>query len=460
MNKKLPNKKTVRAAIRGSVPSGKLRRAKIVLSDADYGKHSIAGFTEYDKAGRTGEVIRIGAPQHDNAAGVTIRGHETRHATKHRVTRSRPMVANEALASQIVDDVNVETIPLPAGRDLTPYRRAHLAVALKDLREMLKDHRAVKAGKKADTVEGRNGRLVHSVRVLAMLDHYGRTGGGTALDAVRLRARKRLTAMLGVDVRRGLFEVIRLAKSHRTRNRAISMLVALMDVQESAEEEHDREEGLKHEPSDILNPVVEGTALDGKMKIRDLRPKSVYTAKEKQITRRFAPDGVNINAARYVNAIASGDSHGLFHRRIKEKAGGVVLIDASGSMCANEKNVAAICALVPTATVAYYSGSDGRGKGELVVYAYEGKRFAGKLPPESIHGGNAVDLPAIQWMMRQPKPWHLVSDLGFCGGNLGAEVIAHALVERGKQRGDLTVHASLEAAYEAFGGKGTMPDLN
>jgi hypothetical protein len=266
--------------------------------------------------------------------------------------------------------------------------------------------------------------------------------------------------MLGLNVRKGLFEVIRLAKGPRTRNRAISMLVALMEAQESTEETEEREEKLRHEPSDILNPVVEGTAMDGKMRISDLRPKSVYTAKEKQVTRRFAPDGVNINAARYVNAIASGESHGLFTRRIRHKAGGVVLIDASGSMNANEKNVAAICALVPTATVAYYSGSDGRGKGELVVYAYEGKRFAGKLPPESIHGGNAVDLPAIQWMMRQPKPWHLVSDLGFCGGVLGSEIIAHALVERAQARGDLKVHASLEAAYEAFGGKGAMPDLN
>jgi chaperone required for assembly of F1-ATPase len=73
-------------------------------------------------------------------------------------------------------------------------------------------------------------------------------------------------------------------------------------------------------------------------------------------------------------------------------------------------------------------------------------------------GGNAVDLPAVKWLMKHPKPWVLVSDLEFCGGVLGSEIVAHALVERAVARGELTVYRSLDAAYEAFGGKGDLGD--
>jgi hypothetical protein len=462
MKKETPNKKTVRSAIRGSVPDGKLRKAKILVRDSKYTHESVSGFTEYDQS-KGAIVVKLGAPLRDDASGITVRGHETRHATKHKATRKKPMTLNEAKASQIVDDVNVETIPLPNVNPdhLVTYKRAHLATALTDLRNMLNRKRKIDAGVIPNTIEARNDMLTHAVRVLAMVDHYGDRMQYTDLDAIRKKARLRLTKVIGHKTRKGLFEVIRLAKSQRTRNRAISMLVNLMEVESTREEEEDQHEVMiKHEPPDILSPVVEGTAMDGKMDIRNLMPKNVFCSKEKQITRRFTPDGVNINTARYVNAVVSGDSRGLFARRIRNKSGGVVLIDASGSMHANEKNVAALCALLPTATVAYYSGRGGQGKGELVIYAYNGMRYAGRLPEDSLHDGNNVDLPAIQWMMRLPKPWHLVSDLGFCGGVLGAETIAHALVERATQRGDLTVHCSLDAAYEAFGGKGMMPDYH
>jgi hypothetical protein len=122
-------------------------------------------------------------------------------------------------------------------------------------------------------------------------------------------------------------------------------------------------------------------------------------------------------------------------------------------MGANSHNLTALCKLIPTATVAYYSGRDGAGSGDLCIYALEGKRFSGELPNEHMHGGNAIDLPAVRWLLRLPKPWYLVSDLGFCGGNLGAEAVAHALVARGKERGDLKVLRSLDAAFAHFGGK-------
>ena len=136
--------------------------------------------------------------------------------------------------------------------------------------------------------------------------------------------------------------------------------------------------------------VVEGSALEGHMEIFDLRPKSVFTSKEKTISRRYAPNGVIINATRYVAAIVSGDSNGLFARRVRQKPGGTVLIDASGSMGASRENLRKLCELIPTATVAYYSGTDRNGKGILTIYAYKGKRYAGELPARTLQGGNSV----------------------------------------------------------------------
>jgi hypothetical protein len=46
----------------------------------------------------------------------------------------------------------------------------------------------------------------------------------------------------------------------------------------------------------------------------------------------------------------------------------------------------------------------------------------------------------------------------FTGGNMGSETVAHAMIERLTKRRELTTYGSLDAAYEAFGGKGTLGD--
>jgi hypothetical protein len=442
-----PNRKTVRDAIRASVPDGKLKRAKIVLADSPEKRSPIGGFTEYERA-NGGAVVKIGAPAGDNAHGITIRGHETRHATRHTPKRKKPMTENEAIAAQIVDDVNIECTPLPdTNVSLRPYRRAHLAVAMDGVRTLKKNARAVKNKIAPDTARLRNGNLLNAVRTVAMLHSYGQ-GGPEAV--ARERGYLKVRQAIGDSTYSAIAQVIKLAKNRRMRARAISVLVALMENEETPETERDEPET---EDGDILAPVTGGDALDGHMRIVDLRPKTIPCDKEKSITRIHAPNGVIINPTRFLSAIISGDANGLFSRRVRQKPGGCVVIDASGSMGATRENLAALCALVPTATVAYYSGDD-HGKGDLCVYANKGKRFNGTLT--HVHGGNAVDLAAVKWLMRHGKPWTLVSDLEFCGGVLGSEIVAHALVERAVKRGDLTVYRSLDAAYEAFGGKGDL----
>jgi hypothetical protein len=445
-----PNRKTVRAAIRGSVPDAKLRKARIVLADTR--KANIGGFTEYGTDRKT--VVKVGAPAGDGAFDITVRGHETRHATRHTLSRKKRVTQNEAIASQIVDDVNIESTRLPSisTSGLEQYRRAHLTTAMRDVRSALLDAR-----KMPDTYETRNARLLSAVRSLAMLEHYkGGASYETQMSAVR--GRIRLEQLLGERTYNALRAIIRLAKRRNSRERAISMLTLLLE--EPPAEDNDGEEihPAREKENDLLAPVVYGDAVEGKMKVLDLRPKSAYTAKERQVSMRYAPNGVHLNPTRYVSAIVSGDPKGLFSQRVRQKPGGTVVIDASGSMSATAENLTVLARLIPTATIAYYSGYPSGGKGVLAVYADKGKRYAGALPDETLLGGNSVDLAAIRWMMEHPKPWTFVSDRQFCGGTLGSEVLAHALLERAEARGECTVYSSLDAAYEAFGGKIPLED--
>lgn len=465
-----PSAKTVRGAIRASVPEGKLKKARIVLTDEGFRNGSIGGFTAYERE-HGGEVVKIGAPQGDRSRDITVRGHETRHAARHKPQRLKPRTVNGELASQIVDDVNIECTKIPNVKSERAYRRAHLVVALQDLRQIRNRAKRLLKGTEPNTVAVRNWQLVLAVRVLAMLNHYGTTGHYGALppmppyladcEGIRTKYGRILQDLIGRKTIAALRKVIALAVKRRSRNRAIGLLEGLMEKELTpAEEEREEEELLKSPPPEggILGPVQEGSAdpLDGHMSITQLLPRNTPCDKEEALQVRHSPYGVIINPSRFVPAIVSGNGHGLFSKHIKRKAGGTILIDASGSMHATAHNLSALCKLCPSATVAYYSGYGKRGTGELCVYALNGKRYGKELPEQTVHGGNSVDLPAIRWMMRLPKPWTLISDLGFCGGALGAEAVAHALVERATQRGELTVYPSLDAAYEAFGGKGEL----
>ena len=459
MNSKKPNRRTVRATIRGSVPDGKLRKAQIVLKDTTV-KEAIGGFTQYERENR-GRVIKLGAPAGDNAIDMTVRGHETRHATHHKPTRKKPMTENEAIASQIVDDVNIEYKPLPLVKGIYRYQRNALAAAMRDVRTGVSMARKIKNGTLPDSWQARNAQLLMGLRASAMLQHYGKRVSSEVslaeIEGIRSRGMGALRNILGHKTMTALRDIRALARNRRTRARAIAILTALMESAPPEDNEKEQERETPENESELLSPVTHGDALDGKMEIVQLLPRSAFTTKERQIAARHSPDGVIINPTRYVSAIASGDATGLFSRRIKNKPGGTVVIDASGSMGATSENLKVLARLIPSATIAYYSGND-RAYGKLSIYALKGRRFDGELPAHTLMGGNSVDLAAVRWLLKRDKPWTLISDERFTGGKLGSEVVAHALVEKHRMRGELTVHNSLDAAYEAFGGKGQLSD--
>ena len=134
----------------------------------------------------------------------------------------------------------------------------------------------------------------------------------------------------------------------------------------------------------------------------------------------LARSGARLNRARLVQAVLNRSTIGLFIRN-RYLQGGTYLFDASGSMGLSAERLNELCRSVPAATVAYYSGwacqaHDGA-YGELVIYAENGQRAT---ECDHMHGGNEVDLFAIQWLLRQPSPRVYVGDGQFCGGPDGA----------------------------------------
>ena len=104
----------------------------------------------------------------------------------------------------------------------------------------------------------------------------------------------------------------------------------------------------------------------------------------------------------------------IFDRTVRG-AGGVLLIDTSGSMRLTSENVKEMVAYAPSALVAQYSGGS-RIKPNLYVIANKG-RMVDTLPRPN--GGNGVDLPALKWAVkkrqRQNSPIIWVSDGGVTG---------------------------------------------
>lgn len=92
-------------------------------------------------------------------------------------------------------------------------------------------------------------------------------------------------------------------------------------------------------------------------------------------------------------------------------AGGTILIDASGSMELPSEEIAALLDIAPAATVAMYSGH--AESGFLTIIGERGK-IAAPLAIDQARDlagfGNIIDLPALEWLAKQPAPRLWVCD--------------------------------------------------
>lgn len=146
--------------------------------------------------------------------------------------------------------------------------------------------------------------------------------------------------------------------------------------------------------------------------------------------RRPAPvtGGSRIITSRLASAMAN-PSVRVFRRPYAKGNAGTILIDASGSMSIPGETLQKFCAEVPTLTLAFYNAPEddygtrpGETKhGNLYVYAANGFR-AQKLPDDLRYNskydygtGNLIDYQATAWLLKQPGPRYLITDIWTTG---------------------------------------------
>ena len=106
--------------------------------------------------------------------------------------------------------------------------------------------------------------------------------------------------------------------------------------------------------------------------------------------------------------------------KVTRGSGGVVVIDASGSMNFNHEQIRKIVENAPGATVLSYSEMGGKETPNAYILADKG-RMVKDLPNQG--SGNGVDFPALEWAVknrqRSNSPIIWVTDGGVCGTNSG-----------------------------------------
>lgn len=137
----------------------------------------------------------------------------------------------------------------------------------------------------------------------------------------------------------------------------------------------------------------------GTMEIR--RPALTERMAERRLNRRIKPQEMG-SSMMFPSRLDVDDK---IFGNMKRVAQGTVLIDVSGSMSMEAKDIKEMIQAAPGVTVACYSGN-GDGTGHLTIVAAKGAMM--KLP-ESYRWPmyNEVDGPALEWLTRQsgPRVW-------------------------------------------------------
>lgn len=127
----------------------------------------------------------------------------------------------------------------------------------------------------------------------------------------------------------------------------------------------------------------------------------------------------------------------VFTERMKGK-GVTILMDVSGSMSIGPNDVKQIIELAPATTFAIYGA--GYTEGQLRILAKNGRcvdldNRDAIMPRDYCWGANVVDVPALQWLNRMPKPRIWVCDGGVTGieDNLSYVVNSLCLAELNKR---------------------------
>ena len=145
----------------------------------------------------------------------------------------------------------------------------------------------------------------------------------------------------------------------------------------------------------------------------------------------------------------------------KRGMGGVVVVDASGSMSLSRDEVRRIVEESPGATVVAYSDRDNcNGATNMWILADRG-RMVDELP--QMGAGNGVDFPALEWAVKHrqhstaPVVW--VTDGGVCGPNQGfSQLLANQCTQYCKEKRIIVVpdaQSAIKALRELRSGRTT-----
>jgi hypothetical protein len=198
-----------------------------------------------------------------------------------------------------------------------------------------------------------------------------------------------------------------------------------LDAEQAAEEGKD--EALAKGMGEL---VAKGTGRSGTMRIvRHPFVKNVKTAGRKA---RLTDSGVIMKRpARYMT------DKRMFHRKIN-RAGGTILIDVSGSMSLSNYDIEQMVAAKPASTIATYCG-DGD-SGDLTIIVKDGRSIdPDRYNPEL--GGNIIDLPALQWLAKQPGPRIWICDGIVTGVSDGCHPDLTAACDQVAKRAKVTRYA-------------------
>ncbi len=170
------------------------------------------------------------------------------------------------------------------------------------------------------------------------------------------------------------------------------------------------EERTRDDLSQMLYRSTQGTGQWGEM-VTHQPPLTVNLQGRLKGGRAYRPADFGYNP-KYINRYCVDKK--IFKQK-QTQLGGTILIDASGSMSFDGKDILEIMQLLPAVTIAMYNGTGD--KGNLRIIAKNGKRVTEEYLERHSGYGNVVDGPALEWLGTQPARRLWVSDMHVFGAH-------------------------------------------
>lgn len=170
------------------------------------------------------------------------------------------------------------------------------------------------------------------------------------------------------------------------------------------------EQRTRNDLSEMLYRSTQGTGQWGEM-VTHQPPLTVNLQGRLKGGRAYRPADFGYNP-KYINRYCVDKK--IFKQK-QTQLGGTILIDASGSMSFDGKDILEIMQLLPAVTIAMYNGTGD--KGNLRIIAKNGKRVTEEYLERYSGYGNVVDGPALEWLGTQPARRLWVSDMQVFGAH-------------------------------------------